>query len=199
MNVRRFLQDGAIWGWPMLDNPLTEARSRYVVAGTPSLVDSPWGKAISLGDAITLTSEEEFSLRFDGGAQDFSIVVWARRTAANFYVIRKLESAGDGWYFLVSSSNFFLGINFLFTDGGAQDTDWHCFIGTADRDGNLIVYLDGVPVGTPTALGGEVLATSIVPAIGVGGGGGDVAGIVVFDRVLTTAECLALAQPGRAF
>ena len=47
MNVRRFLQSGAVWGWPILDDPLTDARSRYDVTGNPGIVDSPWGRAMS--------------------------------------------------------------------------------------------------------------------------------------------------------
>ena len=212
MNVRRFLQAGAVWGWPQLGDPLTEARARYTVTGAPTIVESPWGLAMSFdgtNDYVTLKDSEEFLLRFDNGTQDFSIAAWVRTdTAGTQFIFDKRDGNGDGWLFFQDASSFISLILDNVTVVGATEINdglWHSVIASIDRSGNGQMYLDGVPDGAAVAINGNVMATTVLPRIGarsftaaVTHWTGDLAGMVIWDRTLAAEEALALAT-GRAF
>ena len=210
MNVRRFIQAGAVWGWPLFGDPLTEARSRYVVTGNPGIEESPWGKAMSFdgtNDYVTLRDSEEYPLRFNSGAQDFSVVAWVRADEdADATVIDKRDGADDGWMLYTASGGYFgFSIDPSFGYAEAAVGAWHCIAATVDRSTLAQLYVDGIATGVTFNPAGEVMATTTVPRIGAQSFDaaakltGAVAGIVIWNRILTAAECAALATPGRAF
>jgi hypothetical protein len=214
MSLRRFISAGAIFAWPLDNQPLQEARDRHVVTGAPTAGGiGPYGPFLTFdgaADYITLGAAYEDQLRFDSGTQDFSVVAWVRRDAAALatigYVIDKRDGAGDGWRFRVDQfGNVQFSVNFTGGLGPAtiQDTLWHSVIGVVDRSVNITVYLDGI-AGTPAAAAGIAMATTTAPTIGaqsyVGGSlwNGDIAGVFAIPQILSAAECLAISN-GEAF
>jgi len=211
MNCQRFIQDGAVWAWPLHEDPLTEARKRYTVTGNPQVVDSPWGRALRFdgtNDYITLKSGEEYDLRFDSGSQDFSLATWIRYVSngSSQIIIDKRDAGNDGWFLMiVSDGRPQARIQALQINGPSLITDqlWHSIVLTVDRDGNAYVYFDGTP-GSAVGVGSTAMATTILPKIGVvpfdlsAKFAGDMAGIVVWDRALTPEEAVDLSQ-GRFF
>lgn len=207
MSMRRFLQAGALWAWPLGNQPLQEARDRYVVTGAPGVVQSPWGMSLSmdgLADYFTLTSAEEFWLRFDSGSQDFSIVSWLYTTKEAFEeIIDKRDALNDGWELAVQADgNPLFRLNALACTGPSAnifDDLWHCVIATVDRDGNMYMYVDGV-AGTAQAVGGAVMATTVSPRVGCCSYvaltnlfEGAIAKIGIIDRILSADEALDLS------
>ena len=161
-------------------------------------------------DYVTLRDSEEYPLRFNSGAQDFSVVAWFRRgeSGANHIIIDKRDASGDGWVFFVAGNDrvygILDGIDCYGAVGAVNDGLWHCAVWAVDRSANMLIYVDGVE-GAGFAVGAEVMATTTVPRIGAQSFDadnkfiGDIAGIVVWNRILTADECAALATPGRAF
>ncbi len=208
MNLRRYIQAGAVWAWPLSAQPLQEARDRAVVSGAPGVVNSPYGRALSFdgaADYVTLGAAWEDQLRFDQGTQDFSVVAWVRRavTGAFQFIFDKRDAGNDGWilyFFNDDRLTFQLGASLAFGPT-VTDTDWHSAITVVDRSADITVYTDGV-AGTPVAIAGPAMATTIAPRIAAGSFdgtskfNGDIAGVVIFPRVLSPAECLGMTGAG---
>ena len=211
MNLRRYLQAGAVWAFPLGNQPLQEARSRYAVTGNPTQGAGPWGPFLSFdpsADYITLTAAQEHLLRFDSGALDFSVCAWVRRgaTGANQVIFSKEDGANDGWdlrFRTTDAIQFQLNADSAGGPALITDDDWHCIVGVVDRSASLLVYVAGV-VGAGVAIAGPAMATTSVPRMGARSFDasekyeGDIAGVFVIGRVLSAAECLGLAT-GEAF
>ncbi len=209
-SLRRYVSSGgATFAWPLSAEPLQEARDRHVVAGVPGVVNSPYGRALSFdgaNDYITLGAAWEDQLRFDQGTADFSIVAWVRRgvTGAWHWICGKRDASNDGYAFAFGIDDTLIGtVDNIAIYGPSTVTDalWHCVAFVVDRSGDALVYIDGTP-GTGVAIGGEVMATTIAPTIGCRAYDnlwrfqGDIAGVVIFDRVLSAAECLGMTGAG---
>ena len=209
-SLRRYDAVGAVFSWPKTAQPLQEARDRHVVSGAPGVCDSPYGRALSFdgaADYITLGAAHEDLLRFDSGTQDFSVVAWVRRavTGVTGVVFDKRDGATDGYFLYVRDTDIpFFYVNAAGITGPAvADTEWHCLIAVVDRSASITMYTDGIPGGS-TAIAGPAMATTTAPRIGAksfdGASkfNGDIAGVLVFPRVLSAVECLDIAT-GRAF
>lgn len=205
-SMRRFLDDpSCVFAWPRGSQPLQEARDRYTVAGAPAAELGSWGNAATFGgaaDYITLGAHEGFKTRFDSATQDFSIAAWCRRgaTGANQTLYSVEDGADDGWIFRFLSTDVAqIKVNAASAGSPAvADTDWHCVVGVVDRSASLLVYLDGV-AGSGVAIAGPAMATTADPTIGVrlydtsDYYDGAIAGVCVWNRVLSAAECLSLS------
>lgn len=207
--MRRYLQAGAVWAVAFGDLP--DLRARATVSGNPSVVRSPMGHALRLdgtNDYITFDKGyDENLLRFDSGCQDFSIFAWLRRDrdSQSEIIFDKRDANDDGWRFLFAADDsVLLSVDTIDegSSGGVDDTLWHHLGATVDRDGNAQVYIDGAANGTPTAVGGEVMATTTAPVVGrtsyLSGDhfAGDIHSIVIWDRALAPAEVADLATLG---
>lgn len=202
--MRRLLNSGAVWAYSL--GVLEDIRGRYTVTGAPTIVDSPYGHALRFdgtNDYITLAPEEEYALRFDSGAQDFSVVAWVRTAVlgAHQTIIDKRDGNADGWLLWLRISDvpsFILDSRIVSGPTTITDALWHCVAVVVDRSGNALVYLDGVP-GTGVAMAGDVMATTTAPRIGAYSFGatnkwnGDIYAVAVYDRILTAAEVLAFS------
>ena len=216
MNLRRYTAVGATFAWPLNGGILLqEARDRHVVTGNPVVEHCQWGNALGMNeggtnDYITLGGSWEDQLRFDAGTLDFSIASWIRSTKEGFEeIIDKRDGLNDGWELSVQASGVPLfRLNALTCTGPAGsvfDDLWHSIIVTVDRSADMYVYVDGAPGGAD-AVGGAVMATTATPRIGCCSYAaltnlfeGAVAGIVIFPRVLSAAECAGMASGGGPF
>lgn len=206
-SLRRYFQlPGVVWCWPLSNQPLQEARDRHTVTGAPTVARGPWGPGLSFdgaNDYVTLGAAWEDQLRFDSGAQDFSVVAWVRRgaTAADHTILSKEDAVDDGWILRFTSADavqFKLNATSAGATGTLTDALWHTVIATVDRSTGLLVYLDGVP-GGGVALAGPAMATTTAPRIGARAHDasdkyeGDIAGLAVVNYLLSAAECLNIA------
>ena len=173
--------------------------------GAPTAELGPWGNATVFGgaaDYITLGAHEGFKTRFDSATQDFSIAAWCRRgaTGAIQTIFSVEDGADDGYIFRFLASDVAqIKVNAASAGSPAvADAEWHCVVGVVDRSASLLVYLDGTP-GAGVAIAGPAMATTATPRIGVrfydtsGYYNGGIAGVCVWDRVLSAAECAGLA------
>ncbi len=99
--TRRFLQDrSCVFAESFGD--INYIRNKHTVRGAPGICDSPWGKAMVLdgiNDDVTLNSVYEEPLRFDSGAQDFSVVLFTRPDSTDQYIMSKrMGFQTDGFY-----------------------------------------------------------------------------------------------------
>ncbi len=211
-SLRRYISSGgATFAWPLSAEPLQEARDRHVVTGAPGVCNSPYGRALSLdgaADYVTLGASWEDQTRFDAGTLDFSIVTWIRRgvTGTTHTIFDKRDADNDGWELLIFSNDqiiFSLGVTDASTGPNSfTSLDWTCLIATVDRDTAMTIYVNGQQVGTTPNPGGAAMATTTIPRIGahsfnaINNFQGDIAGIVIFPRVLSPAECLGMTGAG---
>ena len=205
MKLRRMEQAGAVFTEDLSSVNSLKKRG-FTVTGNPTVTNGPIGKALDFNGSsyITLGTDIEKELRFDGSTQDFSISAWVRRdaTGTQHIIFDKREAVGNGFVFFIASSDTIgFGLNLVYpaTAETITDTNWHHVVVTADRDGNGIVYLDGV-AGSGTSINGQTLATTIAPSIAArsydNGNkfNGAIKNLMFFDRVLTAAEITALAK-----
>jgi hypothetical protein len=186
---------------------LADVRARYTITGAPTIVDSPLGKAMYFDDShdgVTLGSSEEYHFRFDAGTQDFSVVVWMMSTTEDYCeIIDKRDGLNDGWHLGIQANGIPLfRLNALAETGPAgvsvADGLWHSIAVTVDRDGDMIVYVDGAG-SAGEAVGGAVMATTTLPTIGhasyFAGNryGGAIRAVATIDRILSLAEVQELA------
>ena len=205
--IQRHLQAGAGFAYDLGD--LADVRARYTVTGAPTIVNCPVRpKAMRFdgaNDYVTLGSGEEFNLRFDSGAQDFSVVAWVKRNAwgAVGTIVDKRDADADGWVlFFIGTEEIAFSVDGVDIVGATAvlDGDWHHVAAVIDRSGNGQLYLDGVADGVPVAIGGEVMATTTAPVIGADSFApfankfnGDVQMVAAWDRILSAGEVRQLA------
>ncbi len=188
---------------------LQYARDTFTVVGNPTMVNSPYGKAMNFetGDYITLSGYEEL-LRFDGTTQDFSIVAQLSRTRYTTIntILDKRDGGGDGYTFRILANDtvtFALGSKTAISNGTITDDDYYTLAAVADRNGNAQIYINGSPDGS-IALASEALATTVIPrvssnAFNVGNGlNGPLASLLVYRRRLSETE-IDNIHKGKAF
>ncbi len=213
MGLERLFNDPTcVFAYPRGNEPLQEARDFHTVVGAPTVEAGPWGPGLLFDgatDHVIVNAAWEDSLRFNSGAQDFSIVAWIRLDSfgAQQTVICKLDGAADGWCLFIVAivGTVGFGVNNIYplAASGITDLNWHMVAATIDRSGNAIVYLDGVP-GTPMAIGGEVMTTTSLPYIAARSYDlankvdGAIAGIGILNRILSPEEVLGLST-GKAY
>ncbi len=209
-NLRRTLAVGAVFAHSL--SSLSDLRKRYTIAGAPTLVNSPFGKALSFdgaNDYVTLGEQEEYNLRFDSGAQDFSIMCRVRVTASALHVIfDKRDSGGDGYLFYVSGGGGAIltldAITIAGIAAAVSNDVWHHVAVVIDRSGNGQMYVDGATSGAAVAIGSEAMATTRTPRIGASSTDGtspftgELRDISIWDRIVTAGEVLA-ASRGQLF
>ncbi len=210
MGFRQLYQDpSCVFAFPLSNQPLQEARDRHVVTGNPTVERSPWGNALvfdGINDYVTLGADWDYPLRFDSGSQDFSIVMWVRRTSdtADIYtLIDKRDGNNDGWLVRINPNyQIYSSVNDTDVSGPIPPSatlDWRCIVFAVDRSGNGLTYVDGVPR-TPVAMSGIAIATTTAVRIGAESYGaaanrfsGAMAGVGIFNRVLSATEAGDLA------
>jgi len=181
-----------------------------VVTGNPTVEAGPWGNALVLDgatDYVTLGAAWEDQLRFNAGTQDFSIVAWVRLSAlADATIFDKRDGADDGWLLYTWTDGGDCGVGFGLDHDYAyvdevlfEANRWYCVGASVDRSTLMTAYMNGVAGANTHNPAGEVMATTTAPRIGAQSFDGDVkfsgaiAGVVLFNRILTPAEHLALA------
>ena len=211
MLMRRYLNAGFAFAEDL--SSLADARSRYLLAGSPSIVDSPRGLAMhfSVGNNILETvSVGRFPHGTDG---DFSVAFWIKTTDEAHAVMgnKRIDGDSKGFSVRIGSGEIILKVG----DGGAStevtsDTEindglWHHVAFTVDRDGNSYPYIDGVQeTGVANLEDGDDISSDLDFAIGTDALGGfdmdgDLREVLVINRLLTEAERIALMHPGRVF
>ena len=147
-----------------------------------------------------------------GTATDFSIIAWAKHSTTAFGGLQRLagKSASPSARFMFVGGASGNVMSALVSDGtnsallhgitSVNDNKWHLFVMTADRDGFLRLYVDGIEEGTALSLAtvGSVTTSSAFEVGGIGaasfwnGSVGEVQ--VVSGYVLTATEVSALAK-----
>ena len=139
---------------------------------------------------------------------DFSVSAWIKTSqipAITGMIMSKKRDTGYG-FFLATHTDGKARIFFnsasaaslsAYTTTAVNDGAWHHVVFTADRDGNIISYKDGV-AGTPVSIAagdGESIDNDASLRIGVGGQtflafNGVIDKVIIFDKVLTNLEVM---------
>ncbi len=211
MLMRRFLNAGFAFADDL--SSLADVRSRYSLAGSPTVVDSPRGLAMhfSTGNNILATNSVGYFPHSTDG--DFSVAFWIRTEDDSHAVMgnKRIDGDAKGWSVRIGSGEIILkcgdggGHTEIISDTEINDNAWHHVAFIVDRDGNSYPYIDGVQeTGVANFEDGDDISSDLDFAIGCDALGsfdmdGDLREVLVINRLLTEAERVALMQPGRVF
>ena len=212
MIMRRFLQAEAAFADDL--SSLSDVRNRYVVAGNPTMVASPFGQAMHFSVGNNITATGSVGLFPHGVAGDFGVAFWIKTTDDSHAVMgnKRVDGNTKGWVVRLGAPGDVIlkvadgaAYTEVISDVDINDDIWHHVAFSVDRDGNSYPYVDGIQ-GTPVANleNGDDISSDLDFAIGCDALGsfdmvGDLRDVVVINRALTAAECAALATPGMAF
>ncbi|TDE09335.1 hypothetical protein E1269_14565 [Jiangella asiatica] len=182
------------------------------VSGTPQSIAGQFGTGFELaGDYVELPQTS--SLAFDDGP--FTAAMWFRTTSQETQSLIWAHSRTDGepkwWIRLEPDLNRIRGLldngtstRSVTATGNLADGAWHHVALTRDQNG-VVLYVDGVAVGSGTALSGSVsdgARTGIRVGTRVDGINDPLRGsadeVWFFDRALTASEIAALAASNTA-
>lgn len=188
--------------WGDLSGRFNTAR-QSTFSARPTLVANQLNglNVVKCSDAVTQ------GLRFiDTKAFDFeftdpwTVMHVSRRTGASMSIIGKLTTSVFGWLpFLVIGTSGSIGCN---GPGGKiekiytamETTNWHVWTSTYDGSvaaAGLNLYKDGVlqaPNSSTSTAAGQSMKHGVAATINPGGMNGEIAELVVYNRVLTVAE-----------
>ena len=206
--LRRFLIDpSCVFAESFGD--LEYVRDRHTVTGNPTIVDSPWGKAMHFdgaNDYVTFDSALERALRFDSGSQDFSIVMYVKPEAIDNFILCKWDGVEDGWMLYSHSGS---GIGFLLNHDYSYTADntfvvnnWYCVVVSVVRASSITPYINGINTGVIHDPAGESMATTANVRIGdstAGDGGkftGSIHSLIAYNRALSLQEAINFHNGG---
>lgn len=138
----------------------------WTIAGAPTIIESPFGKAIRLdGTSDWIIIDDENLLRFDSGTQDFSIVTMVMTTLlADQEIVDKRDANDDGYRLLIIDDGRVFGsvngIDVVSANGAITPNLWYLIGLSVNRTGNGQIYINGLPSGAAVAIGGAVMATT---------------------------------------
>lgn len=153
-------------------------------------------------ERITYGTKE--NIRFNGATQDFSVFLWYQTDTSGVtqYLIDHRDTDNDGWRFVHQSNGALLAsvntVDAFSSVGAVVDTNWHMAGFTADRNGNMQVYVDGVASGAAVSINGETLVITGSFNLGYDRPAiasyfdGMMSDMTIWDRVLSAAEVLQL-------
>lgn len=104
-------------------------------------------------------------LRFDDSAQDYSLTAWAyfdNFTSVNT-LLDKRDADNDGYVFQTETDGTLTcsvdGVD-VTTSASLSATTWYHLSCTIDRDGNGVIYINGVADGSGTAISSEAMSNT---------------------------------------
>ena len=204
-NLYRDLNAGAAFAYSL--GNLADVRARFVVAGNPTIINSPYGSAMHVSPGNNITATYQVGKFPHGTTGDFSVVFRIRTTDNSHAVLgnKRIDSDTKGFSVRIGSGEIILKVG----DGGGyteitsvteiDDGEWHHVAFTVDRDGNSYVYVDGNQEGVVANLeDGDDITSTLDLAIGCDALGGfdmtgDLESVIVFNRNLSEAEVAQLA------
>ena len=191
---------------------LAYVRSRHTVGGNPTIVNSPWGKAMYFdgdNDYIVLNAGVVESTRFLPGTQDFTIITLFSPDPNRLggVIFSNEDGADDGIRFWMSGGgtmNLYLdSIDTTCTVGAIQASKWQVMACAVDRSGVATMYLDGVEnTNVQPNISGEVMATVGGASIGSRAYDnsllweGAIHSVLMFNRLVSERELLNLSTVG---
>lgn len=154
------------------------------------------------------------------GVDDYTLLAWAKYTDTNTFqaimgfnengataeeniVVLYANSGGDNGGFTDERHNVLVGTS---TTRDWTNTNWNCYAGTAERNGDLKFFVNGVQRGaTASGVGnipvddnfGTYLGARNVEGTMGAGWGGELAYIAVWERALATNELATVASYGQ--
>lgn len=147
-----------------------------------------------------LSSTDGNTCDFEANTEDFSISVWVKSDDVLNYnaIIYKVDANNDFWRLIQNDDGTIrASINTIDESSVATITQgsWHSVIATFDRDGDMIVYVDGVASGG-TALNGELMSldSQLIEVGFLSPGGGDqfwngqITEVAIYEKVLSSTE-----------
>lgn len=185
----------------------------------------------SLSNALSFDGNDDYIsigdiAGFDIGTSDLSITAWIKTTAAlatdnDIYSILLNDSPGGignaGWGFTLRGGGVYKGLVFRFKESAIIDTvptsdqtatltdgSWHFVACSADRDGNAVLYIDGVNVRTKdiSANSGAIESGSTTAVIGSSSNGatfffnGSIDDVRFYNKALSASEINTLYTSG---
>jgi len=203
--VRRLMNAGAVWAYSLSD--LADIRARFTVVGNPTIINSPYGKALHVSPGNNITATYQVGRFPHGTTGDFSVVFRIRTTDNSHAVLGNKRIDGDtkGFSVRIGSGEIILKVG----DGGGyteiisvteiDDGEWHHVAFTVDRNGNSYVYVDSNQEGVVANLeNGDDITSTLDLAIGCDALGGfdmtgDLRELSIWPRALSATEAAQLA------
>jgi len=119
-----------------------------------------------------ITVPDHADLRFNSGAQDFTLSCWFTRNLpggdAYQFLMDKRDANDDGWRLELVNGVVWASVNGIDvkTTTVITDTDVHLVQAVIDRSGNGQMYLDGSADGPAVSIGGQAMDNTVVLRIG---------------------------------
>jgi hypothetical protein len=196
--------DEADWGAPNCSTDVVFDYSGNVNNGIacPSSIGPTGGEAGKFGNGITFDASDDYvqvadnaTIRFNSGTQDFSIFTWVKRAGTGSTgILQKLDGGNDGYAFRFLVTNLLRfqlnAISITSTTALTSTTDWYHVGVVVNRQGNAQLYINGVPDGTPVAINGEAMDTTVPLSLGRAASSlnGTLDEARVYNRALSPAE-----------
>jgi len=208
--LRRYLQAGATFAWPLSAQPLQEARDRFTVVGNPGVVASAYGPALSFSPGNNITATNQVGKFPHGATGDFSVCFRIRTTDDSHAVLgnKRIDGNQKGFAVRIGSGEIILkvGNDVDYTEivsvTEIHDGLWHGIAFSVDRNGNSYVYVDGNQEGVVANLeNGNDISSTLDLAIGCDALGsfdmtGDMHNVIIFNRSLSAAEGVDITTGG---
>jgi hypothetical protein len=148
-----------------------------------------------------VTVADAAALRFDAGTLDFTIAAWVKTSQKTRAIIEKRDANDDGWWLGINGSGYIaFSLDTLDAAGAADVTDgaWHHVGVTVDRDGDILIFTDGVWTGGAVGVSSEAMATTAAVLIGKDSVAstffsGKIDDIRIYSSKLSAAQMAALA------
>lgn len=197
----RFLQAGAVFA-PDLGN-LQEMRDRYTVGGAPTIVNSPFGKAMNFNGTTDYIRVPEYGM-LNSSAQ-LTVSFWIKPSAKTNYdrMVERGTNASRDWYLIYNGDAdqkiTFLVRNAALTERSAITTSappvgaWSFIVGVYNG-ANALIYYNGALQNTSVALTGNISEVSTTFSVGYESGSADyyfngvMSNPIIFKRALSATE-----------
>ncbi len=117
----------------------------------------------SFNGSTDYVSVDSTDLKFESGAQDFSVSVWVKPNSVNSRRILTLKDAdNDGWRLLEVGGVVWCSVDAIDVKSSSvlKLGVWQNVVCTIDRSGNGQIYINGVADGSPVAINGEAMSIS---------------------------------------
>ncbi len=210
MPIFRHLNAGAVFAWRLDD--LADIRRRGTVVGNPTVLETGRGRALHVSEGNNITATRSVGKFPHGANGDFSLAFWLRTSDSLRIVLGNKRIDGDekgfAVRFVATVIILKIGNDIDYTEVQSTtdviDGEWHHIAFTVDRDATSYAYVDGAREGgVANVEDGVDISSPLDLAIGCDALGsfnmeGDLQDVMIWDRVLTTAEVLGLAT-GRSF
>ena len=174
----------------------------WTIGGAPTVEVNPFSRGMRFdGTNDWIIIPDSYELRFDSGAQDFSLVamVMLPDASGSHLVFDKRDADDDGWRLIVSANQALGSINAIdvaSAAGAVANNTWTLIGFSVDRSGDGQIYINGLASGAAVAIGGAAMATTSNIYIGrrsyanADAFAGDIDSGIIFDRILSAAEHL---------